>query len=124
VNAPNLDYETQARAVLRTMTTEQLQRSLGAFPRPASGRRPSILACFLGYAFRDGDGISREDFSRGYSRGRFFKDGWILEAIYEHNLPRFAPGPQSDWLYGEVLRELAERGVTPEVPLRAPVEVA
>jgi hypothetical protein len=100
------DIETRARHALAQMTTDELRRSLAAFPRHVS------VGCFLGYAYqRPGEMLCH-----GYDRGRHSGDGVLLEELYEQH----RGAEWTDWLHGEVLRELAERGATPEVPLPVP----
>lgn len=114
-------HRNASRAALKLMTTAQLERGLEApFPPSPWRERAEVGACFVGYAYshksaRDGGG----SFNQAYiehtmpDRQRSPDEaigGVALSMSYEYD---------AEWLHGEVLRELAERGATVEPP--APV---
>src|SRR2546429_5276221 len=105
------EAELTARAFLAEMTTQELQKALEAFPRTPMPFRFPMSKCFLGCAFRDDRFASPYSIVYPYiaGLGRGLKRPFValLEQLYEHGA--------DEWLHGEVLRELAERGAVPEL---------
>lgn len=102
------EFREPARAALRALSTPALLRGMRAFshaPRGQFRECDEDVGCFVYEAlhYRDHESLMRN------------KGAYSLSHCYEfraccsnHKLNDHA------WLYGECLRELAERGVTPE----------
>lgn len=106
------------REFLAAMSFRELQQSLEAFPRLPSSSRPIASKCFLGCAFTTGRDII--DFLCGLRTGRLRPYGPFMEYLYEGVIP-VPEGTGAEWLHGEVLRELAERGAAQEAVVTAAV---
>lgn len=103
------DEHPEILAALQVTPTDALQRGMAAFSHrphmhygPADGEE---AGCFVWEAFYRHQGVRWVPFSQGVA----------ITPGYEH-LPKLSLGYEcyNEWFKGECLRELAERGTTPE----------